>query len=166
MDMDYVEKSLRTLEPDLDFLGSVGIDAFNRTPVLVDYGQSTVTFAPEVDASGWARTPLMMEALPVVTLELGGREHRFVLDTGANTCLLSSELQGSVPATPMEDAPGVYTLPPVMLAGREYPGVAAVFSDISQIRDRVDVDGVIGYHVLSPQPSLLDFQTETLYLKA
>ncbi len=166
MDMDYVEKSLRTLEPDLNFLGSVGIDAFDRAPVLVDYGQSTVAFAPEAEPSGWASTPLMMEALPVVTLELDGRERRFVLDTGANTCLLASELQGTVPAAPLEDAPGVYTLPAVTLAGRTYPDVAAVFTDISRIRDRVDVDGVIGYHVLSPQPSLLDFQAGTLYLKA
>ncbi len=166
MDMDYVEKSLRTLEPDLDFLGSVGIDSFDRAPVLVDYGQSAVTFAPDTDTTGWASTPLMMEALPVVTLELDGRERRFVLDTGANTCLLAAELQGSIPAAPLEDAPGVYTLPPVILAGREYPDVAAVFTDISQIRDRVDVDGVIGFHVLSPQPSLLDFQAGTLYLKA
>lgn len=164
MDMDYVEKTLRTLEPELVFLGSLGIDAFGRMPVLLNYDSSTVTFAPTLDPSDAAQAPLRMEALPVVILELAGENRRFVLDTGANTCLLTVELAGTFPVTPVEDNPGLYTLPPVTLGGRTYEGVTAVFTDLSHIRSRVDADGVIGFHVLSAQPSLLDFQREKLYL--
>lgn len=164
MDMDYVEKSLRTLEPELCFLGSVGIDAIGRVPVLLDYERSAVTLSPETDTSGADIVPLSMEALPVITLELGGETRRFVLDTGANTCLLSAELSEAFPVTPAEDAPGVYTIPPVRLGGRTYDGVAAVFTDIGRIKERVEVDGVIGYHILSKQPSLLDFQKGELCL--
>lgn len=164
MDMDYVEKSLRTLEPELCFLGSVGIDAFGRAPVLLDYERFTVTLSPDVDISGAEMFPLSMEALPVVTLRLGGKSRRFVLDTGANTCLLSAELAEAFPVTPVDGAPGVYTIPPVELGGRTFDGVPAVFTDLSHIKSRVDVDGVIGCHILSRQPSLLDFQGERLYL--
>lgn len=92
MDMAYVENNLRTIDPDFRFLGSVGIEVVRKEPVLVDYARSTVILDPEIDTNDAEKLPLSMEALPVITLELAGEPHRFVLDTGANTCLLSSEL--------------------------------------------------------------------------
>ena len=164
MDMTYVETSLRTVEPDIRFLGSIGMEIFGNVPILLDYEHSRITTAPAIDTNGAEKLPLAMEALPVIILELAGTPHRFVLDTGANTCLLSSELSGKIAATPLPDSPGVYVIPSVKVGTHQYQNVNAVFTDLSHIRDRVDVDGVIGYQILSPQLSLLDFPNAALYL--
>lgn len=164
MDMAYVEDSLRAVEPELRFLGSVGMEAFGHAPVLLDYEHSTVIVSPDVSVEGAEKIPLSMEALPVVTLELAGEPHRFVLDTGANTCLLAAELAGRIDAAPLPDAPGVYVLPEVRAGTRVYPDINAVFTDLTHIRDRVEVDGVIGGQILSARPALLDFPHAAVYL--
>ena len=164
MDMDYVENALRTVEPDIRFLGSVGIEAFGGVAILLDYEHSVITVAPNVSTCGAEKLPLYIEGLPVVELEIAGETHRFVLDTGANTCLLSSELADKIAAAPLADSPGVYVVPEIKARSRVYKNVNAVFTDISQIRERRDADGVIGYQILSQQLSLLDFPNKALYL--
>lgn len=87
-----------------------------------------------------------------------------ILDTGANTCLLSGELSGKIETSPVPNSPGVCTIPLIKAGGREYVDVTAAFTDLSHIQKRVDVDGVIGYQILSKQLSLLDFPNGALYL--
>ena len=164
MDMAYVENSLRTFEPKLRFLGSVGIEAIGKVPVLVDYRRSTLTLDPNIDTDDAEKLPLSMEALPVITIELAGELHRFVLDTGANTCLLSSELSGKTEVFPVPDSPGICTIPLIKAGSREYADITAVFTDLSHIRNRVNVDGVIGSQIISRQLSFFDFPNGALYL--
>ena len=164
MDMAYVENSLRTLDPEFRFLGSAGMEIVGKVPVLLDYEHSTVTLDPEIDTKDAEKIPLSMEALPVITIELAGEPHRFVLDTGANTCLLSDELSGKSEVSPVPDTPGICTIPLIKAGGREYTDIPAVFTDLSHIQSRVNVDGVIGYQILSKQLSLLDFPNGALYL--
>lgn len=164
MDMAYVENSLRTIELELRFLGSVGIEAVGKAPVLVDYARSVITIDPDIDTNDMESLPLSMETLPVITLEIAGEPHRFVLDTGANTCLLSRELSGKIETSPVPNSPGLCTIPLIKAGEREYFDVTAAFTDLSHIQKRVDVDGVIGYQIVSKQLSLLDFSNGTLYL--
>lgn len=164
MDASYVENSLRTFEPDIRLLGSIGMEALGDVPVLLDYQRSVLTVAPAVSTEGAEKLPLSREALPVVALTISGETHRFVLDTGANTCLLSGDLADKVDATPLADSPGVYVLPEITAGTRKYQNINAVFTDISQIRERVQVDGVIGSQILSAQLSLLDFPHSALWL--
>ena len=164
MDMAYVENSLRIIEPELRFLGSVGIEAVGKAPVLVDYARSVLTIDPDIDTSDTEKLPLFMEALPVITLEIAGKPHRFVLDTGANTCLLSSELSEKIETFPVPNSPGLCTIPLIKAGGWEYVDVTAAFTDLSHIQKRVDVNGVIGYQIVSKQLSLLDFSKGALYL--
>lgn len=164
MDMSYVENNLRTIEPELRFLGSAGIEVFGKVPVLVDYRRFMVTLDPNIPINGMERLPLSMEALPVITLEIAGEPYRFVLDTGANTCLLSDKLSKKIETSPVPNSPGVCTIPLVKAGEREYIDVTAVFTNLSHIQKRVDVDGVIGYQIISKQLSLLDFPNGVLYL--
>lgn len=103
-------------------------------------------------------------ALPVISLKIADEPYKFVLDTGANTCLLSSELVDKVTVSPLQDSPGVYVIPKIKVGTHEYRDVNAVFTDISHIRAKVDADGVIGSQILSEQRSLLDFANNALYL--
>ncbi len=164
MDMAYVENSLRTFEPDIRFLGSIGMELFGNVPILLDYERSVITVEPDIETGGAEKLPLYAEALPVVTLELADGPHRFVLDTGANTCLLSSELSDKIAAAPLNDSPGVYVIPKIKAGTHEYRNINAVFTDITNIREKFDADGVIGYQILSPQLSLLDFPNGALCL--
>ena len=164
MDAAYVENSLRTFEPELRLLGSIGMEALGDVPVLLDYQKSVLTVSPDISTDGAEMLPLSREALPVVTLTVNGAARRFVLDTGANTCLLSGDLADKVEATPLPDSPGVYVIPEITAGTRKYRNINAVFTDISQIRERVQVDGVIGSQILSEQLSLLDFPHAALWL--
>lgn len=132
--------------------------------MLVDYKRSMITLGPDIDTNDAEKIPLSMEALPIITLELAGEPHRFVLDTGANTCLLSGELSGKIEVSPVPDSPGVCTTPLIKVGRREYADVLAVFTDLSHIQSRVNVDGVISRQVISKQLMLLDFPNDALYL--
>ncbi len=164
IDMAYVENALRTAEPDIRFLGSVGTEVFGNVPILLDYEKSVITVGPDINTDGAEKLPLMTKGLPVITAELPDGPHSFVLDTGANTCLLSAELSEKIAVTPSEDTPEVYVIPEIKVGSREYRDIKAVFTDISHIRAVVDADGVIGYQILSDQLSLIDFPNGALYL--
>lgn len=164
IDMSYVENSLRAVEPDVCFYGSLGMDFFGDAPILLDYEHSQITVDPTISTEKADKIEVYPGALPTVSLEIGGEARRFVLDTGANTCLLSADLADKIAAAPLEDSPGVYVIPKIKAGGHEYRNVNAVFSDISQIRANVEADGVIGAQILSEQLSLIDFGKGWVYL--
>lgn len=164
MDMEYVEKNLRTIEPNLRFLGSVGIELIRNITALVDYVNSPITLDPTIDTSEAEKIPISMKALPVMTLELAKEQRRFVLDTGANTCLLSDKLTGQIEVSPMGDSSEIHTIPMIKTGRHEYADVSAVFTDLSHIQSHVNIDGVIGSQIISKQLSLFDFPKSTIYL--
>ncbi len=51
------------------------------------------------------------------------------------------------------------------MGGNEYENITATISDISAIKKRVPVEGVIGYQILSPQRSILDFKNNQLIME-
>lgn len=165
MDLSYVEGSLTAFDPSVRLLGTMGIDILRNFSVLMDYGKNKITLNSSCGFDTYTCIPLQMEALPVVGLEIGGEPYSFVLDTGANTCLLGTALQDRLSVQPVDGAPNVFRIPSVTLRDRSYSGVVSVFTDISAIRSKVSVDGVIGYQILSPQRSYFDFSHEKLYLE-
>ena len=165
MDLSYVEDSLIAFDPSLRLLGTMGIDIIRNFSVMMDYGENKITLNPLCGFDKSTCVPFQMEALPVVDIEIDGEQYKFVLDTGANTCLLGIELQNQVPVQPVEDAPNIFKIPSVSLQNRPYSDVLSVFTDISAIQSKVAVDGVVGYHILSAQRSYFDFSSQTLYLE-
>ena len=165
MDLSYVEDTLAAFDPSLRLLGTMGIDIIRHFSVLLDYQEKRITLNPLRGFDQWICVPLRMEALPVIEIEIDGEQYRFVLDTGANTCLLGSELQGRLPTQAMDGAPNLFTIPSVSLQNRPYSNILSVFTDISAIQNKVSVDGVIGYQLLAPQRSYFDFMNQKLYLE-
>ena len=165
MDLSYVEDSLIAFDPSLRLLGTMGIDIIRNFSVMMDYGKNKITLDPLRGFDKYTCVPLQMEALPVVGIEIDGEQYSFVLDTGANTCLLGTALQNRFPVQPAEGAPSVFKISSVYLQNRQYNDVLSVFTDISAIQSKVSVDGVIGYHILSAQRSFFDFSHQKLYLE-
>ena len=161
MDFSYVEDSLRPLFPELRFLGTLGIDIIRSFSVLMDYPKERLVLDPAAPGRPALEVPLELGDLPVVEVTIDGAAYSFVLDTGANTCLLGEELREKVHTAP-SDTPGLMTIPSLAVQGRSFENVPAVFSDLAALQEKVAVQGVIGFSILSPQVSLLDLPKGTL----
>ena len=166
MDLMYVEKELRTVDPEIRFLGTMGIDVIQAYNVLLDYEKQEIVLDPEqTDFASQRVAPMRLEKLPIIPVEIGGETMDFVLDTGASVCLLGERFRTMPGLTPVPDMPNVMMLPALTVAGKPYAQLMAVLSDITPIQQKVPVEGVIGYQVLSPQRSLLDFRGQRLLLE-
>lgn len=166
MDLMYVEKELKTVDPEICFLGTMGIDVIRDYTVLLDYEKQEIVLDPEVpDFAAQREAPMRLEKLPIIPVEIGGETMDFVLDTGASVCLLGERFRTMPGLTPVPNMPNVMMLPEITVAGKKYPQLMAVLSNIAPIQQKVPVEGVIGYQVLSPQRSLLDFRGQRLLLE-
>lgn len=165
MDMSYVENALRTQEPDVEFLGSIGIDVIGAHDVLLDYAAKTIIFDPGAHLDACHEVPLTMGKLPLISCSLGGKKYRFVLDTGASACLIGQDVANQLALKPSEAPPHLCELPRAVIGGHAYDGMQAVVSDMTAIRAKTDADGVIGYQFLGRQRSMLGFRSGILQLE-
>ena len=154
MDLMYVENALKVTIPDLRFLGTLGIDVIKNYNILLEY-----SFEKR------AAIPMRYENLPVIEAEVANRTCDFVLDTGASICLLGQSFQDDPQLIPSSKTPSIVTIPVVRVGENEYENITATISDISAIKKKVPVEGVIGYQVLSPQRSVLDFKNNQLIME-
>jgi hypothetical protein len=155
LDMNYVEKPLKGAKPDLVFLGTMGIDIIRDHKVLLDYATSQLIFDEEILES--AETyDMNAEVLPVIDVCIGEESYKFVLDTGANTCMLDDSFKQKGFKVLNETA-GVVQIPTVSALGGEYRDTMAVITNMAAIKAKVDVSGVIGYQILKDCISYFDF---------
>ena len=152
MDLMYVENALKAAMPGLKFLGTLGIDVIRNYTVLLDYTAAEII-------------PMRCEKLPVIQVEAANRTCDFVLDTGASICLLGQSFQNDPQLIPTPKSPSIVTVPVVRVGENAYEKIKATISNISAIQKKVLVDGVIGYQILSPQRSVLDFKNHQLILE-
>ena len=165
MDLMYVENALKAAMPDVKFLGTLGIDVIRNYTVLLDYNAAEIILDPEHGFENQVTVPMRYEKLPVIEVEVANRTCDFVLDTGANTCLLGQSFQNAPQLIPASKTPNIVTAPVVRVGENKYENITSVISDISAIKKKVPVEGVIGYQVLSPQRSVLDFKNHMLIME-
>ena len=165
MDLMYVENVLKAAMPDLKLLGTLGIDVIGDYTVLLDYNSTDLILDPQHGFDNQMTVTMRYEKLPVIEVEAANRRCDFVLDTGANTCLLGQSFLNDPQLTPVSKAPNIVTIPLVRLGDNEYGNITAAISDISAIQKRVPIEGVIGYQILSPQRSILDFKNNQLIME-
>lgn len=165
MDLMYVENALKAAMPNLRFLGTLGIDVIRNYTVLLDYHAAEIILDPEHGFENQTVIPMRNEKLPVIEVEAANRICDFVLDTGASICLLGQSFQDAPQLIPVSETPKIVTIPAVRIGENEYEGITAAVSDISAIKKEVPVEGVIGYQVLSPQRSVLDFKNNQLIME-
>lgn len=165
MDLMYVENILKTAMPELKLLGSLGIDVISNYTVLLDYNSSELILDPQHEFDGQVAVPMKFEKLPIIKIEAAERICDFVLDTGANTCLLGQSFLNEPRLKPVAEALNIVTIPVVRIGGNEYQNITAAISDISAIQKKVPIEGVIGYQMLSQQRTILDFRNHQLVLE-
>lgn len=165
MDLMYVENILKTAMPDLKLLGSLGIDVISNYTVLLDYNSSELILDPQHEFDGQVAVPMKFEKLPIIKIEVAERICDFVLDTGANTCLLGQSFLNDHHLIPVSEVPKIVTMPDVRVGKNRYEDITATISDVSAIQKKVPVEGVIGYQILSRQRTILDFRNHQLVLE-
>lgn len=165
MDLMYVENALKDAMPDLKFLGTLGIDVIKNYTVLLDYNAAEIVLDPEYGFENQMTVPMSCEKLPVIKVEAANRTCDFVLDTGASICLLGQSFQDAPELVFNPETPNIATVPVARVGENEYESITAAVSDISAIKKKVPVEGVIGYQVLSPQRSILDFKNHQLIME-
>lgn len=165
MDLMYVENALKAAMPDLKFLGTLGIDVIMNYTVLLDYKATEIILDPEHGFENQTVVPMKYEKLPIIEVEVANRTCDFVLDTGASICLLGQDFQNDPQLIPASEAPNMVTVPVVRVSENAYEEIKATISDISAIKEKVPVEGVIGYQILSPQRSILDFKHHRLMME-
>lgn len=165
MDLMYVENGLKAAMPDIKFLGTLGIDVIKDHTVLLDYKVSEIVLDPECGFESQTVIPMKFEKLPIIQVEAAGHACDFVLDTGASICLLGQSFQNDPQLIPVSETPKIVTVPVVRVGGNEYKELKAAVSDITPIQKKVPVEGVIGYQILSPQRSILDFKNNQLIME-
>ncbi len=165
MDLMYVENALKSAMPDLKFLGTLGIDVISNYTVLLDYNAGEIILDLGRVFEHQTAIPMRYEKLPIIEVEAAGRICDFVLDTGSSICLLGQSFRDAPQLTPSSETPNLVTIPIVHVGENEYKNINAVVSDITAIKRKVPVEGVIGYQVLSPQRSILDFKNHQLIMK-
>lgn len=163
LDMGYVERPLRGAKPDLDFLGTVGIDIIKNHTVLLDYSNSQIILDEEAP-DGLAYFDLKTRELPVINVSCEDTSYQFVLDSGANTCLLDKTL-GTEKFKIVNEASGIVQIPNLSALGKTYKDVLAVMNNIDSIKAKVDVSGVIGYQILKDYVSYFDFAREIIGIR-
>lgn len=163
LDMNYVEKPLRGVKTDLVFLGTMGIDIIKKHTVLLDYTNSQIVLDEEAP-DGLDYYDMKTDVLPVIEVSCDGVSYLFILDSGANTCLIDKTL-GKENFKIVNEASGIVQISCVSALGREYKDIIAVMNNIDAIKAKVEVSGVIGYQVLKDCVTYFDFKNEKIGIR-
>ena len=155
LDMDYVEKPLKSIKADVVFLGTIGFDVIGSHNVLLDYTDSLLILDEETSGN-YDIYDMQTDVLPVINVNIDDENYRFILDTGANTCLLDDSFKEKGFKV-SDDTPGLVQIPLISALGHEYSDIMAVITNISSIKEKVEVSGVIGYQILKDHISYFDF---------
>lgn len=162
MNMDYVETPLRNVEEKLCFLGALGLDSFQMRHFIIDYKNCNLVLNGKCPTENMSYTDIDIEVLPVVNLEIENKNYRFVLDTGANHFVIDKGLYDNIKFTEVEDS--LKSIDLIKFANNEYKNIQGLFSDLSKLREVVNVSGIIGYQLLKDSICYFDFEHSRLYI--
>ncbi len=165
LDLSYVEDSLRTLRSGLIFLGTIGMDFISRFRVRIDYETHSITLNPAEPFSESRFAAFeSVHSMIVVSGSIGSRKCSFLLDTGANTCLISNELCGCEQIRDSGQALTPLLLTELTLGQQTCHDIAAVSGNVREIKN-LTVDAVIGFQILSKQRTDIDFNEHKIFFE-
>jgi hypothetical protein len=178
IDLSHLEKEMKTT-----IYGLVGYEIYKDYDLLFDYKKNTITFikpeATEEFLKNNFNTKKQVEApieigghIPVVDGFINGEKYSFGIDCGAESSLFDIKLKEELKANLSKlkkvslagaDKNVVETLSgklnSLVISGVEFKKTETQFSDISHLNDgyKLQLDGLIGYDILSKQPTLISY---------
>jgi len=146
--------------------------------VLSGTTRSTATLAAGVSRPDPAAVAIALtrDKLAIAPVQIGASgEHRFLIDTGSTSTIVSERLAASLGLMPYATTTTltvtgsyratVVTLPPLTIAGETFAGTTASVAPLTALRD-VDplLEGILGQDVLGRVNWLLDYRRKLLTL--
>lgn len=104
---------------------------------------------------------MVAEVLPIIDVCIEDEHYSFVLDTGANTCMLDDSFKKKG-FKELNGTANIVQIPQLVALGHRYYDITAVYADMTAVKSKVDVSGIIGYQVLKECISYFDFDSETI----
>lgn len=162
--------------PGIKILGLLGYQELSRFEIMLNYPKKNITFlilnekgereSPAVLPDPLETIRFTLDAhLPVLDCETGGKKLRMGLDSGVEINLIDLKLSKRLArklqhpqqsegvgadGTPVKITVGL--MPEFSVAGRAYPNMTTMFTDISHLtsgENSMKIDGMIGFPFLS-----------------
>jgi predicted aspartyl protease len=185
-DLSHLEKELKA-----DIYGLIGYEIYKDYDLVFDYKAKTLTLLnPEkskvyveskFNKKNFVSVPISMDVkgqyLALVNADIAGRNMKLALDCGAESNLLdtdlfesvksemnklhSDQLHGADKGTQTVQSGKLKTL---KLGTKVFKKVKTVFSSMKQISEgyKIQLDGIIGYEILSKQKTWLSYVNKQL----
>jgi len=187
MDLSHLEKETKTT-----FFGLLGYEIYKDYDMLFDYKKKTITFIKPETTKNFLESNYKSKKQVEVPIEMGGhlalvkgvindKEYTFGIDCGAESSLFDSklkdELKPSFSRLKKDSMLGadknvveIYhgKLNSLVIGGVIFKKTETSFSDISHLNDgyKLKLDGLIGFDILSNQPTLISYvNNKIVFLK-
>lgn len=187
MDLSHLENQTKN-----NFYGLLGYEIFKDYDILFDYKKNTISFIKaevteeflnkNFKSKKQIKVPIEMEAhIPVVEGFINERNYKFGLDCGAETNLIDINLKEELDANMSKlktelligaDKNNIETtnaqMNSLVIGGVNFKKTRATISDISHLNEgyKLKLKGLIGYDILSTQPTLISYlNKKVIFLK-
>ncbi len=183
MDLAHLEEELET-----EFYGLIGYELVKEYDLLFDYQKQELTIINPDNFEEFKKDKLankeltsipfiLSKHIPIVEGVTADRSLAYGVDSGAGTNLLDDDLfapmKKSLKKIGEDDLTGADNRMKVVKKGlvkstafgtKYFKKLDTVFSDISHLNEgyKVQLDGILGYPVLSKQPTLLSYKRKEL----
>jgi len=183
MDIAHLEQQLET-----EIYGLIGYEVYKDYDMLFDYENNTLTLIQPNATKKYLETHYkkskieensieMFGHIPVVKVKVGKVEFNFGLDCGASSNLLDEKYYVSfkkyISKNEKTDVSGAGetknnvdagNLKEMTIGKKKFKSTRTVFNDMSHLNTayNVQLDGLVGYEILSKQKILLSFQNKKL----
>jgi predicted aspartyl protease len=183
MDLSHLEKELKT-----KIHGLIGYEVFKNFDMLFDYSKKTLTFIqPELSEQilserykkkAFVSVPIELQGhIAVVEASINNENYKLGIDSGAESNVLAHDITNKmlpylsnvkedkmIGADKNEVPVKRGKLNEIKIGATPFAKTSTVFSDLSELNDsyQMRLDGLIGYEVLSKQPTLVSYENQRI----
>ena len=183
LDLSHLEESLGT-----EIYGLIGYELIKEYDVILDYENLKLTlinpdafekYKSEILSNNTLqKVPFNLEGhIPVIKAQIGDKSLSYGIDCGAETNLISRELllplKKNIKRIKKDELLGASNKPKKVTKGKVrntkignkfFKNLNTVFSDISHLNEgyKINLNGLIGYPVLSKQKTLISFDRKEI----
>lgn len=164
IDLSETENELQAEQESFRLLGIMGMDLISQYTIRIDYAVSTIFLNPTKRFVTSTEINFdLSKGLITTSVQINGKEYCFIVDSGANACLVNEKKSNSEWKM-IDKEQEIYEIPELLVGKQRYHNIPAV-CEKSDILDSLSVDGIIGYPILSEQRLDIDFQERKIYFE-
>ena len=165
IDLKYAEDVLRFFISDLVLLGTMGIELISSYNILIDYENQEMILNPIYVEEEYSKIDFNYDGIITINVTINNHDFIFMLDSGSNACLINQEIQELISDVLVHEENNIYTITSLEIGEHSFEDLISVICDIGTLKEKKEIDGVIGYEILKDNNIILDFQNKKLLIK-